>query len=220
MSQLALKPMSGLKSVAFFRDNTGRCCDRCGTFIKNVALVNFKDGSYQSYGSECINKILDGDNSLVRLWKHNSKMLKRWQEYLEILSLPYDQMPVDKRGYYGRGWFMVADREGKAFTCGYLYKAKSGQEINSQGNHTYCFHPTHIEEPGLSSFTGAQTFDMRGAAGGTAWEPFTQENWSKKCVANIEAKKAWLTIEIDRVGKFLARILEKGLVTKAQTEQV
>jgi len=217
MSQLALKPTSGMKSIAYFRDGTGRCCDRCGTFIKNVALITFKDGSYQSYGSECIEKVLAGDLSLLKLWKTNYKLLQKWQRYLEILSRPVDKIPFDTRGYYDRGVFFVSDDEGKGICCGMRYNLpSSGRLIIHSGCNI--FHPTHVTEPALAGMTGAQTFDMRGAAGGSAWEPYTRENWEKKCRADLEAHKAWLAFEIDRISKFLARILEKGLITQQQAQ--
>lgn len=201
--------MTSIKSIAYFRDGQGRCCDRCGTFIKNVTLVAFKDGTQQSFGTECINKVLSGDNSLQSLWNKNLRLLQKWQAYLRILSLPVEEMPVDPRGYYGRGFYFIADDKGKALSCGELY-IRDGKEYKGSDN-CYCFHPTKVEEPGLSGFTGAKTFDMR-ACGRSGWEADTLENWAIKCNASIEAKKNWLTREIARIEKFLARVLEKGLV--------
>lgn len=213
------RPITGLKSIAYFRDGTGRCCDRCGTFIKNVALVSLKDGTMMSYGSECIEKVLAGDNSLLKLWKTNYKLLQKWQRYLEILSRPVDQIPFDKRGYYDRGVFFVCDDEQKGICCGMRYNLpSSGRLIVHSGCNI--FHPTHITEPALSRFDGRETFDMRGPTGGSAWERYTLENWQKHCLAHLEAHKAWLAFEIDRIGKFLARILEKGLITQQQAQQV
>lgn len=203
------KPVSGIKSINFFRDGAGRCCDRCGTFIKNVTLVTFKDGVSQSFGTECINKVLDGDNSLQNLWKKNAKVLAKWQSYLAILSRPVAEIPVDPRGYYGRGFYFIADDKGDSISCGEILIIK-GKEYPGSSN-CYAFHPTRLDENALASFDGQRTFDMR-SCGLTSWEANTVENWEKKCLEGIESKKRWLTREIARIEKFLARILEKGLV--------
>jgi len=198
---------TGIKSVNFFRDGAGRCCDRCGTFIKNVALVTFKDGTAQSYGSECINKILSSDNSLVALWKKNARRVQHLQACLDILNRPEDQLPLGKRAVNDEtGAFrFIADEKGAWMTV--------GSKRWPSGSLHMLFVPTPADIA-AAKFTGAKTFDMRDA-GRSCWEPWTLENWQAKCRFSIEDGKAWLQAEIERISAFLARILAKGLINEA-----
>ena len=179
------KPVpTGIKSVNVFRDGAGRCCDRCGTFIKIVALVAYKDGITQSYGSECINKILSGDNRLVTLWKQNARRVQHYQACLEILNRHEDQLPLGKQAVNDEtGAFrFIADEKGSWMTVG------SARYPSSSAHMLFVPTPTNIA---AAKFTGAKTFDMRDA-GRTCWEPWTLENWQFKCRASIEDGKAWL----------------------------
>lgn len=199
------KPITGIRTVNFFRDGRGRCCDRCGTFIKNVALVTYKDGESLSYGSECINKILSGDTTLKGLWRRNAKKLQHYQACLEILSRPEPQMTIGRRAINDdNGAFrFIADENGGWMMGG-------GVKYPSMSTH-YFFHPMPMDVA-AAKFTGARTFDMR-EAGLTAWEPYTLVNWQIKCRASIEDGKAWFQQEITKLSAFLGRILAKGLVT-------
>lgn len=193
----APKPITGIKSVAFFRDGQGRCCDRCGTFIKNVALVTTKDGTSLSYGSECIEKILSGDTSLQGLWNKNFKLLQKFQRHLEILNMPADQMPVGKQ----------AINAGRDDTTRFIAENDKGSWMCHEH---YYFHPGPQYRP--HNLDGRRQFDMRNM-GKTSWEPYTAENWDAKCAYNIEEGKKWLQVRIDRISNFLARVMNKGLVT-------
>jgi hypothetical protein len=199
MSELRKIP-TGIRSVAFFRDGTGRCCDRCGTFIKNVALVTTKDGSSLSYGSECIEKILSGDTSLQSLWNKNFKLLQKFQRHLEILNLPADQMPVGKRAINerpGDTTRFIAENDKGSWMCHDHYYFHPGVE----------FRPTNLD--------GQRTFDMRKMGNGkTYYEAYTVENWDALRAFDIEQGKQWVQVRITRISAFLSRVLEKGLVTQ------
>lgn len=199
---------SAIKSVGNFQygKNEGSTCDRCGAGIKNVFVVNYQDGTSSRYGSECIHKILGGDTSLVSLWKKNAKLLVKFQKHLEILSLPYEQMPVDARGYYGRGVYFVNDETGGSMCHSHMY-----------------FHPTKLDDH--AEFDGSETFDMRACnkvsdktRRYTAWERNTKENWFIKCECSIKEGREFLTKRIGEIETFLARILSKGIATAAQVE--
>lgn len=112
--------MTGIKSVSYTQ-MTHRAgdhiqpagtCDRCGTGIKHVFVVAYADGSIQNYGSECINKILANAPSLKTLFNKNAKLLRRYQDYLSILTGKPEDMPRGNE-YYGSGLYFVADSEGK-----------------------------------------------------------------------------------------------------------
>ena len=119
---------SGIKSVGFTQKvmragdtfiPTGTC-DRCGTGIKNVFVVTYRDGSVQNYGSECINKILSNAPDMKSLFAKNAKLLKRYQDYLTILSGPAEAMPRGSE-YYGSGLYFIADSEGKDISFGHWF---------------------------------------------------------------------------------------------------
>ncbi len=103
---------SGIKSVSFYVASPVECCDRCGQGIKYVSVVTFRDGSAQKFGMDCIEKILNGDNSLLKLFRKNVKMLQKYRDYLAILQRPFDQMPKGSE-YYNAGFNFIADSEGK-----------------------------------------------------------------------------------------------------------
>jgi uncharacterized small protein (DUF1192 family) len=87
-------------------------CDRCGASILHVFQVHYRDGSKQDYGSECINKILAAAPSMRTLFNKNVKLLKRYQDYLAILSGPVSAMPRGQE-YFGSGLYFIADSNGK-----------------------------------------------------------------------------------------------------------
>lgn len=115
-----MTPDSGIKSVSFTqmvhcageRFQPAGTCDRCGTGIKNVFVVVYRDGSVQNYGSECINKILANAPSMKTLFHKNAKLLRRYQDYLTILTGSVESMPRGSE-YYGSGLYFIADSEGK-----------------------------------------------------------------------------------------------------------
>ena len=119
---------SGVKSVGFTQKTmragdtfipTGTC-DRCGTGIKNVFVVTYRDGSVQNYGSECINKILSNAPDMKSLFTKNAKLLKRYQDYLTVLSGPIEAMPRGSE-YFGSGLYFIADSEGKDISLGHWF---------------------------------------------------------------------------------------------------
>jgi hypothetical protein len=127
---------SGIKAVRFMTATVrvgdhmqpSGTCDRCGAGIMNVFVVIYRDGLVQHYGSECINKILNNAPSMKSLFHKNSKLLKKYQGYLDILSLPVEQMPRGSE-YYGSGLYFIGDPDGKDI----LYK-------------NFLFHPLFDEE--------------------------------------------------------------------------
>lgn len=115
-----MKPLTGILKVGYTQmvhqagDNIqpAGTCDRCGTCIKHVFVVTYRDGSVQKYGSECINKILSNAPTLKSLFSKNSKLLIKYQSYLAILSAPLDQASRGQE-YYGAGFYFIADNDGK-----------------------------------------------------------------------------------------------------------
>lgn len=188
---------SGIKSVGFYVASPVEMCDRCGQGIKLVSVVNMVDGIRFKYGCECIEKILAGDNSLRSLYNRNLKLLRKYQRYLEILSLPEDQLPFENKGYYNRGVYMIADDSGRALCFEH-----------------YFFHPLKVDDSARAQMNGAVEHICFGSQPfGTCWVANTYENWGKRCRAEIEAGKAKLEKEIDRLQKFLGRVLAKGLLS-------
>lgn len=185
---------SAIRSVRCYVASPVETCDRCAAGIKYVTVVTYADGLRAKFGSECINKILSGDTSLKKLYDKNVKLLKKYTRYLEILSLPFDEMPAEF-SYYDRGFYMVTDDDGKAILLDH-----------------YFFHPTKVDADKLDVFDGRPTFDMRPF--GPYGAPYTLENWTKKCTGEIEDGKAHLTKEIARIGGFLARVLAKASAAK------
>lgn len=184
------KPIKSALRVSCYVASPVETCDRCSAGIKYVSVVHFADGVSQKFGSECINKILNQDNSLKAQFKKNSELLRRYKRYLEILSMPEDQMPIDARGYYDRGFYFVADDDGKTLCVGHNF-----------------FHPTKLDDH--AQLDGSQTFDMRSCGKG-AWEPSTRENWAIKCRHEIAQGRKELEGHIARIEKFLAAVLRKA----------
>ena len=103
---------SSIRSVTQYTASPVATCDRCSAGIKYVFVVTYKDGETQRFGSECINKILAGRTDLISLFKKNAKKLKKYQDYVAILTGPVEDMPRGSE-YFGSGLFFVADSEGK-----------------------------------------------------------------------------------------------------------
>lgn len=103
---------SGIKRVTFYTASPVECCSRCSAGIKYVALVEYRDGVTEKYGSECINKILSAAPDMRKLFSKNEKLLKRYTDALEIFSRKPEDMPRG-REYYGSGLYFVADSTGK-----------------------------------------------------------------------------------------------------------
>lgn len=103
---------SAIRNVSYYTATPVTSCDRCSTGIKNVFVVTYKDGEKQKFGSECINKILGGKDNLLSLFKKNSELLKKYLDYVAILTGPVEQMPRG-REYFGSGKFFIADSKGK-----------------------------------------------------------------------------------------------------------
>lgn len=197
----ATKNPTAIRRVHFYTASPVECCDRCSQGIKYVALVTLKDGTAFKYGMDCINKILAGDTSLKGLFSKNAKLLKKYEEYLRILSLPVDELqaPIS---YYDRGIWIIADTEGKMISV----------------NGHCLFHPTKINGDIVRRMDGSKTFDMRGVAPGLGClEPMTAENWKIKHTAAIEADKKWLAEQIERLQGFLARIMNNAAAKQAVT---
>jgi hypothetical protein len=188
-----MKNISGIKSVSSYVASPVECCDRCSQGIKQVYVVIYKDGLREKFGCECINRILAGDNSLKSLFKRNAAKLKKYQRYLEILSLPEADIPIREEGYFGRGFNMIADDSGRALCFDH-----------------YFFHPTKLgEQVGFSGRQEHVCFGVR--PGGSCWMMDTQENWTDRCRYEIEKGRAKLQAEIARIEKFLARVVAKGM---------
>ena len=103
---------SGIRRVTYYTAYPVETCDRCSAAIRQVALVEWKDGTKKKFGSECINKILAGDNSLKSLFKKNAVLLRKYQMWLEVLNRPVDRMPKVQE-YYSSGIYMIGDDEGR-----------------------------------------------------------------------------------------------------------
>lgn len=205
----APRKITGIKSLAFFTASPVHTCDRCGQGIKYVAAVTYKDDTRMEFGMDCIEKILSGDNTLLKLWKKNHRLQKHYQACLDILSLPEDQLPLGKRAINDNsGAFrFIADEKGQWMTV----------KTHPQGSQHMLFIPQPLDVD-AAKFTGQRTFDMRSMPGKTCWEPWTLENWQALCRFNIEQAKTWLKSEIERITAFLARILAKGLVTTTEVK--
>lgn len=103
---------SAIRSVTAYQTAVATSCDRCAAGIKNVFVVRYQDGETQKYGSECIHKILNGEPTLRKLFDKNVKLLKRYQEALEVLSGPVEQMPRG-REYFNSGKYFIANAKGE-----------------------------------------------------------------------------------------------------------
>lgn len=106
-----LSNASGIARMSCYRAAPPETCDRCSAGISIVNVVFFKDGTRSTYGSDCIEKVLAGDTSLVRLYRKNFKALERALRADRALAKGADA----PRGheYYGSGIYMVADETGE-----------------------------------------------------------------------------------------------------------
>jgi hypothetical protein len=125
---------SAIRSVSFYEATPVETCDRCSAGIRYVSLVTYRDGQTQKYGSECINKILNAAPTLRGLFNKNSKLLKRHQEALRVLSLPVSEMPRG-REYYGSGLYFIADSTGKDIsTTHWFFHPLFDEDKNQSGS--------------------------------------------------------------------------------------
>jgi len=169
---------SAISSVTCYTASPVETCDRCSAGIKYVSLVRYKDGTSERYGSECINKILDGDTSLKSLYNKNVKLLKRYRESLDVLRRPYNEMPRGSE-YYGSGLYFIAGFDGK----------------DLMGDGCWIFHPIYDEEKNSSG----QHYVVTDPAARLA-----------RCEADMNKAMSFYIAEIERIEKFLARILNKA----------
>ena len=191
-SENATMTPSAIKSVGYYTACPVTSCDRCGTGIKHVFPVTLKDGSVFRYGSECINKILSGDNSLLALWKKNSKLLQRLQRDLEVLSRPWSDIPVGK----------VAINAMPGSCRRFVSCEDNGAWIAYIGG--MMFHPNHYSE---DEFDGKQNRWYHGAFHFNTLAQFHFECENRR----VEFTKH-LQTEIARIELFLGRVIAKGLI--------
>ncbi len=59
----------------------GICCERCGTYIRNVAEIHFDDGFVLRCGLDCLNKHVLKDTNLT---EYGKKQLKKHLKTLEM----------------------------------------------------------------------------------------------------------------------------------------
>jgi hypothetical protein len=198
------KSPSAIRRVTFYTASPVECCDRCSQGIKNVALVEYKDGLFEKYGMDCIDKILSGDTTLKSLFRKNAKLVKKYRAWLEILSRPEGQISAD-RPYYDRGIYIITDEDGA---------------IISWENGRCLFHPTKIDQKFIDTRDGQETFGGRDANGKFYhWRPATLENFQIDLRWNLKSAREWLQKELDRLEGFLARVLAKGLVKAEEVAQ-
>lgn len=191
-------------SVGYYVASPVQTCDRCGQGIKHVFPVRLKDGTFYKYGSECITRVLEGDTSLLALWKKNAKRLQELKAHAEILARPLDQIPTGHE-YYGSGIYIITDEKGKT--------------INGSKTGCCIFHPNVDMERNLKS---SYPIDGRPGEwienGKRCFGSYTPEVARRSMLEKIEEAKTYIAGEIARIEPFLARILAKGLV-KAEAIQ-
>jgi hypothetical protein len=171
---------SGIKRVAFYIATPVETCDRCSAGIKYVAQVEYKDGTAQKYGSECINKILKEVPDMRTLWNKNSKLLKQYQDALGVLTRKPEDMPRGSE-YFGSGLYFVADSTGKDIQGG-------------KSKHWY-FHPV---------------FDQDKNAANGRYVVKNVEEHRAKCMKEVNQDLPWFKSEIERLEAFLAKVLQKA----------
>lgn len=192
---------TAIKSVGYYTASPVQTCDRCGQGIKHVFPVSLKDGTQFRYGMECINRVLEGDTSLISLWKKNAKRLQELKAHAEILARPLDQIPA-KQEYYNSGIFIITDEKGKV--------------INGSATGCCVFHPNVDEEKNAAGqYYRADGQDIFEAG---KWVKWTPEARRAEHLRKLESAKQFIAGEIARIEPFLARILAKGLV-KAEAIQ-
>lgn len=108
--------LNGIKAVRNYdcgeNSQNREICDRCGTQIRYVFTVTFVDNVTKKFGSECINKILAGDNSLKTLFKKKQKEAIELAQKIEILKRDPDDMPRGPE-YFGTGIYTIGDPNAK-----------------------------------------------------------------------------------------------------------
>jgi len=191
------KQITGMRRLSFYTASPVETCDRCSQGIKHVALVTMKDGTSQKYGMDCINKILEGDTSLKSLFAKNAKLLKKYEAWLAILSRPFAEIPHTAE-YYNSGIFIITDAEDKMISV-------------SQGS--ILFHPTVDLEKNAGSRYPANGKVQ--SIPGKGWVAYTPELREQIALEKLEAGKVWLTAEIERIGAFLARMLNNAATNAA-----
>jgi len=133
VAESSSKLTSGISRVSFYTAMPVSMCDRCSAGIKYVHVVSYRDGTTQRYGSECINKILDGDTSLRKLFDKNVKLLRKHQAALAALSMPEDKMSRGSE-YFGSGLYFIADQDGRdVSTTHWFFHPLFDQEKNAAG---------------------------------------------------------------------------------------
>ena len=193
--------VSGLRRVSYYvAPGAVEICDRCGAAIRIVAVVEWRDGTKQKYGSECINKILGGDTTLKGLFKKNFNLLRQFQGWLDVLNRPVNQIPKG-REYFKSGLYMITDDNGKD-----IHASKTG---------AFLFHPdADLERNAVSDYAFLQ--EGESLPYHTSGK-MTYAQFQAKRLKEIEDAKVWLQDQISRLESFLAKVVEKGLI-KAEQE--
>lgn len=187
---------TGIRRVTYYIAYPVETCDRCSAAIKQVARVEWKDGTVRKYGSECINKILGGDTSLKSLFKKNSLLLRKYQKWLDVASRPVGQIPKGHE-YYGSGIYVICDDDGEE-----IYVERS----------CIMFHPdVDLDRNAGSNYAFVDADTAARHSGKKTYEQFRDG-----CFKSIEKGKEYLQREVERLESFLARIIEKGLVKAEQ----
>lgn len=205
---------TGLRSVMSYRDAQGCTCDRCGTFIKMVVRVETVDGVVARYGSECINKILRADNSLLAVWRKNERRLKRLVEVEASLANASEWRKGGE--YYGSGMHMIADRNGQDIgETSYRLVHRHPHCPAIQGPHLIEDRCHYLFHPDVDLTKNAQSkYPLDGRA---TWDgPNTPENYVAKCRSEAFLMLARVRSEIEKTSRFLARVLEKGLLASSE----
>ena len=193
--------VSGLRRMSYYvAPGAVEICDRCGAAIRIVAVVEWRDGTKQKYGSECINKILGGDTTLKGLFKKNFNLLRQFQGWLDVLNRPVNQIPKG-REYFKSGLYMITDDNGKD-----IHASKTG---------AFLFHPdADLERNAVSDYAFLQ--EGESLPYHTSGK-MTYAQFQAKRLKEIEDAKVWLQDQISRLESFLAKVVEKGLI-KAEQE--
>jgi hypothetical protein len=179
-------PKSGIKKVQFYVAAPVQSCDRCSAAIKHVAVVTYADGLVERYGSECINKVLANAPSLQGLFAKNSKLLKKYTHWLEVLNREPKDMPRGSE-YYNAGLYFIADDNGKDIYVDehWFFHPQFDVEKNAAGT-------SHVIRDTPEQYAAKNMAEINGRRG-----------------------KQWLANEVIRLETFLAKILQKGGLTAA-----
>lgn len=185
-----LKPVpSGIRRVSYYIACPVETCDRCSQGIKRVALFEWKDGSKMKVGLDCAEAILNGDTTLRSHLRKSIKQLERLNGYMRVLSLPWDEMPIDARGYYGRGVYFVADEQGKAICF-----------------EKYIFHPFKRDAHFDEKFDGRLTHYGR-----NGYEPNVVAVFEREQVEGYQEVTAKIAVRIRQLEKFIANTLNMAI---------